>query len=94
MPGLAVKHFDVLNYVKKAKEFGATEEFAEFNARQIEEAISIAVTTIESKELATKNDIATLQKELVAVELRLIKWILSTGVATVLALVGLLKYLH
>ena len=30
-----IKHFDVLEYVKKAKEFGIKEEFAEYSARQI-----------------------------------------------------------
>lgn len=30
------KHFDVLNFVKKAKESGIKEEFAEYQAREIE----------------------------------------------------------
>lgn len=38
---VAIKHFDVLEYVKKAKENGVKEEFAEFQARQIEQLSDI-----------------------------------------------------
>ena len=36
---IAVKNFDVLAFVKKSKELGATEPLAEYQARQIEQAI-------------------------------------------------------
>ena len=37
---IAIKqHFDVFNYVKKSKEFGANEQLAEYQARQIEQAL-------------------------------------------------------
>jgi hypothetical protein len=39
---------------------------------------------LEKRELATKND-------LMATELRLIKWVLTTGAATILAVAGILK---
>ena len=51
-------------------------------------------TEIENKELATKQDIACLQRDLMAAELRLVKWIIGTGLAGILAIVGLIKYVH
>jgi hypothetical protein len=91
---LTAKHFDALAYVKRARELGTSEELAEFQARQIEQAIEVAISTIETRELATKNDIIDLRKELVATELRLVKWILGTGITGVLAIAGLLKFIH
>jgi membrane-bound ClpP family serine protease len=89
------KQFDALAYVKKAKELGTSEELAEFQARQIEQAFAAAISTIEKRELATKTDIAMVRAELRESELRLknelIKWILGTGVATILAMAGILR---
>lgn len=93
MATLTTRHFDTLGYVKEAKALGASEALAELQARKIEEAIDIAVSMIENKELATKNDIVTLRQDLIAAELRLVKWLLGTGVATFLGLAGLLKYM-
>lgn len=97
MATVTAKHFDVLAYVKKAKELGTSEDLAEFQARQIEEAIEVAISAIENRELATKNDINSmqkdLQKELISAELRLIKWILGTGATIILTIFGMLKYL-
>ncbi len=87
MSATTINHFDVLEYVKKAKELGTTEALAEFQARQIEHAIDLAVVSIESREITTKQDLSELKLEL-------IKWILGTGAATILALAGLLKYMH
>ena len=68
MAAVTAKHFDILDYVKKAKEYGASDEFAEYNARQIEQAIEIAVTTVREDlhiaELATKKDIELAIKSL------------------------------
>lgn len=94
MNTITVKHFDALEYVKKSRELGVDEKVAEFQARQIEQAIEVAISQIENKELATKSDIGALQKDLVTAELRLVKWILGTGVATILAIAGLLKIIH
>ncbi|RTL11801.1 MAG: hypothetical protein EKK54_06290 [Neisseriaceae bacterium] len=94
MNTITVKHFDALEYVKKSRELGVDEKVAEFQARQIEQAIEVAIAQIENKELATKSDIGALQKELVTAELRLVKWILGTGAATILAIAGLLKIIH
>ena len=68
MATLTIKHFDALTYVKKAKELGASEELAELQARQIEQAIDIAVATIKDdialNELVTKNDLEKVKLEL------------------------------
>ncbi len=93
MNTMTMKHFDVHGYVKKAKELGTSEELAEFQARQIEQAIESAAYNVESKNLASKADIAELRTELVSVELRLVKWVLGTGVATILAIAGLLRFM-
>lgn len=87
---MSIKHFDVHGYVKKAKELGTSEELAEFQARQIEQAIDMAISNVEKDSLATKADLKetelTLRNELV-------KWVLGTGIATILAIAGLLKFM-
>lgn len=69
MATLTSKHFDALAYVKKAKELGASEELAEFQARQIEQAIDVAVTTIKDeitlKDLATKRDLESSKNQII-----------------------------
>ncbi|MBP9726791.1 MAG: hypothetical protein KBD83_04940 [Gammaproteobacteria bacterium] len=71
MTTVVAKHFDVLDYVDKSKALGVDEKVAKYQARQIEQAIDIAVNTartdIENKELATKSDIHTLRSEMQAV---------------------------
>ena len=98
MTTLTVKHFDTLNYVQEAKKLGTSEDLAAFQAKQIEQAIEVAIAQIETKELATKGDIREselrLQKEIALIESKLIKWILGTGIGTILAIAGLLKYIH
>ena len=65
---MALKHFDLLNFVKKSKELGVPEPLAEYQGRQIEEAIQIAVASshesVESRELATKKDLKELENRL------------------------------
>lgn len=101
MATITISHFDTLGYIQTAKRLETTEELAEFQARQIEQAIDVAVSKIDNKELATKADVTNLekdltnifQKELIASELRLIKCTIGTGAATILAITGILKYL-
>ena len=79
MAAMALRHFDVLGYVEKSRALGVDEKVATYQARQIEEAIDIAVITakteIENKELATKGDIraldSKLEKELKALDLKI-----------------------
>ena len=63
-----MNHFDALGYVKKSRELGVPEPVAEYQARQIEHSIEIAVNTartkIESRDLATKKDIELVHKEI------------------------------
>ena len=87
MATLNAKHFDALAYVKQAKLLGADENLAEFQARQIEQAIEVATSTIESKDLATKQDIELAIAHLKHDTLRFVVW---TGVAVIVALGGML----
>jgi len=87
MTALNAKHFDALAYVKQAKLLGTDENLAEFQARQIEQAIEVATSTIESKDLATKQDIELAIAHLKHDTLRFVVW---TGVAVIVALGGML----
>ena len=66
MTALTAKHFDTLGYVQRSKELGVTEPVAEYQARQIEQSIEIAVSTmrteIEEKECTTQNDISSISR--------------------------------
>ncbi|MDD3267282.1 MAG: hypothetical protein PHC75_08920 [Burkholderiales bacterium] len=57
MGTLVMKHFDVLDFVKKSKELGVDERVAELQARQFEQAIDIAVSNIENRDLVNKHDL-------------------------------------
>jgi transcription elongation GreA/GreB family factor len=69
MTTITIKHFDALAYVKKAKELGANEELAEYQARQMEQAIDIAIATIKEeialKDLATKRDLESTKNQII-----------------------------
>jgi len=74
-----------IDYIHKLKE-------AKFNDEQIS-AIATIVTDIEEKQ---KNHLVTsekLDKTIAELKFELIKWIVGTGLATILALAGLLKYM-
>lgn len=94
MTAITTNHFDALTYVKKSKELGVPEQVAEYQARQIEQSIEIAVNTIrieaENKDLATKDDIALVRSELRESELRLQKEIAQASNRTILWVSGLL----
>lgn len=77
MSKVTMKHFDVFNFVKTAKEFGVNEQFAEYEVRQIEQAINTIANEVKmeikkelhSDELVTKNDLKQ-QLEIVKLELQ------------------------
>ena len=75
MTAFVMKHFDSLEFVKKSKELGANEELAEYQARQIEQAIDIAISTarveIDTRELATKKDIKELELKIKEIDSKL-----------------------
>ena len=79
MTTLVSKHFDSLDFVKKSKELGASEQLAEYQARQIEQAIDIAVNQakedIDAKDLATKKDIKELELKIAETKTQIIIWI-------------------
>ena len=69
-----MRHFDILEFVNKAKANGITQEFAEYTARQIEQLAEniveqrIEIDTLKASEPATKGDVREselrLQKEI------------------------------
>lgn len=75
MTAIAARHFDALDYVDQSRALGVDEKVAKYQARQIEQAIEIAVhtarTEIENKELATKGDIRILEKEIKGLDLKI-----------------------
>lgn len=81
MSAFALKHFDALDFVDKSKALGADENLAKYQARQIEQAIEIAVTTarteIENKELATKKDIKELEIRIGQAKFEVIIWVVG-----------------
>ncbi|MFN7094099.1 MAG: hypothetical protein ACK4M7_01935 [Burkholderiales bacterium] len=79
---ILTKHFDTLEFVQKSKELGVPEKVAEYQARQFEQAIEIAISTIkdnmESKELSTKTDIKELEFKIEQTRAELFKTIEQT----------------
>lgn len=78
MTALNMKHFDVLNYVEKAKHLGVSEDLAKLQAREFEaihEASRKSVTQNylekELNNVATKADIKDLKTEMKDLELRM-----------------------
>ena len=81
MTAITMNHFDVFEYVKKSRELGVPEQVAEYQARQFEQSIEIAVNAtraeMENKELATKKDIELVRKEIALASNRTIMWIVG-----------------
>ncbi len=69
---MAIKYFDTLDFVRKSRALGASEDLTEFQVRQIELAIENAVaevkSEVKSKNIASKSDVTEeelrLQKEI------------------------------
>ncbi len=103
MATISIKYFDTYEFVKKSKEFGSSEELAEYQIKQFEQAIETAVTSvkdeIKSKELATKGDVREselrLQKEIVSARNQMILWVTGLlGAQSVFLLCILAKSFH
>lgn len=83
MATFSLKYFDTLEFVKRSKELGASEQLAEYQVRQMEQAIEIAVKDVKdefkSKDLATKGDLREvelkLQKEMANAKIQTLLWI-------------------
>lgn len=76
--------FDPIEYAKQLRNVGVSQEQADVQAQTIEKVIN---DVTKNYNLVTKQDLAELKLEL-------IKWILGVGIAGVLAMAGLLKYIH
>ncbi len=80
MTAIAMRHFDVLDYVDQSRALGVDEKVAKYQARQIESAIGQAVDQavetavqtmkidLENKELATKGDIGRVEVNIKSIE--------------------------
>ena len=75
----SVKYFDTHEFIKKSKELGASEELAEYQVKQIEQAIEVAVTTI--KEDLNKQDLAT-RKDIEIAKNQIILWVAGLFIAS------------
>ncbi len=64
MAAIALRHFDVLDYIEKSKAMGVDERVAKYQARQFEQVFdAVDATTkaeIQNQALATKHDIKEL----------------------------------
>ncbi len=76
--------FDPIEYAKQLRNVGVSQEQADVQAQTIERVIN---DISKNQNLVTKQDLAELKLEL-------IKWMLGIGIAGILALAGLLKYIH
>ena len=94
-------HFDILEYVKMAKENGISEQFAEYSARQIEklsETIQeqkVEISALKLKEPATKGDMYVVKEEIKKLEVKIeqyrydsLKFVVYTGIGVVISLGG------
>jgi hypothetical protein len=77
--------FDVVEYIKKLRNAGASQQLAEVQAQELEHVLEEAINTskvdVQSKELATRVDIKELelklQKEIAQASNRTIVWVVS-----------------
>ncbi len=101
MSALSMKHFSAVDFMQRLKKANFTDEQAEILAKETEELFSNVIEQVkvefDHKDLATKGDIREselrLQKEIALIEAKLIKWILGTGIGSILAIAGLLKFM-
>lgn len=86
--------FDPVDYIREAKKTGFSQELAEFTAQTIEKII---IDISNNQDLVTKQDLLLtkqeLQLEIAKLRNELIKWLAGTGVAEILAIAGLLKFM-
>ena len=108
MSTLSIKHFSAVDFMQRLKKANFTDEQAEILAKETEDLFSNVIehakAEFDNKDLATKGDlrevelrlqreIETVRKEIVLIESKLIKWILGTGIGSILAIAGLLKFM-
>lgn len=94
----AMRHFDILEFVNKAKANGITQEFAEYTARQIEQLAEnieeqrIEIDTLKANEPATRGDVREselrLQKEIAILKNDTFRFMVYTGIGVSVYLTG------
>ena len=95
-------HFDAISHLKQLRLAGFNQEQAEIQTVALEKVIN---SIGNNSELATKQDIQVVKQDIQVVKrdiqieianlrVELIKWILAVGVGTVIALAGIVKYVH
>ncbi|MBP9742008.1 MAG: hypothetical protein KBD37_01475 [Burkholderiales bacterium] len=88
--------FEIVEYIKKLRSAGATQELAEVQAQELEHALNGILKYAEqknkelfnNKELATKLDIKELEVKIAWIESRLINWVLGVGISATVILCG------
>lgn len=81
-------NFDPIEYAKRLRSVGVSQEQADVQAQTIEKVIH---DVTKNYNLVTKQDLA---QHLAELKFELIKWMLGIGIGGILAIAGLLKYIH
>lgn len=95
---LNYSRFDVVEYIKKLRNANFTQDQAETIAQETEHMLDAVIEqtkySIASQELATRGDLEKvkleLQREIIQIEARLIKWVVGVGLSGVILLSGVL----
>ena len=89
--------FNVIEYVHKLRKANFTQEQAETIAQETELLLGSVMEqtkqAMDNKELATRGGVLELELKIEKAKTALIRWVLGTGTGTILALVGLLKFM-
>jgi|GEM_PF-3986907 len=91
----SVPRFDVVEYIKKLRNAGASQQLAETQAQELEhvleEAISMSKLDVQSKELATRGNIKELELKIEQTKSELQKEIAQSSNRTIIWVVSLLS---
>ena len=82
--------FDTLRAARRLKEAGAADPVAETIREARKFDLAQLATKTDIAQLATKAEIADLRTEIAMVETWLIKWVIGTGIAAVIAVSGII----
>jgi hypothetical protein len=90
-----VPRFDVVEYIKKLRNAGASQQLAEIQAQELEHVLEEAINTskmdVQSKELATRGNIKELEVKIEQTRLELQKEIAQSSNRIVIWVVSLLS---
>ena len=93
MTAIALKHFDILDYVDQSRALGVDERVAKYQARQMENILEIATNNakleVENRELATKKDMHLVREDIKKLELKLQADIYKSKFELIIWVVGL-----